>query len=233
LRQRVLVNLCPRPSLIIRFKSPGRPPESPGGPSRPLNRIIRSPGADTAFRRHVQRFPLQRLVPCLVPLGSENLHFHETTVFVTPGAWFLLGSTWFHRQPHSGSRDACSACVQTGVWLNSCFRCQHFRCKCWVRMGRPPATDKSTCVLLGAEKGELIANQLLLQGGGHPTRRCVFQNITTRRCVFQDITRCKGALGMTAARLAHSKKSTRANTHTVPRQKFFPVRRRAPRCWKP
>ena len=39
---------------------------------------------------------------------------------------------------------------------------------------------KSACVLLGAEKGEFIANQLLLQGGGHPTRQCVFQNIA--RC---------------------------------------------------
>ena len=39
---------------------------------------------------------------------------------------------------------------------------------------------QSAYVLLGAEKGELVANQLLLQGGGRQSRQCVFQNIT--RC---------------------------------------------------
>ena len=39
---------------------------------------------------------------------------------------------------------------------------------------------KSACVPLGAEKGDFIASDLLLQGGGHPTRQCVFQSIA--RC---------------------------------------------------
>ena len=43
---------------------------------------------------------------------------------------------------------------------------------------------KSACVLLGGDKGEFIASQLRLQGGGRPSAQCVFQNIA--KCKMSD-----------------------------------------------
>ena len=40
---------------------------------------------------------------------------------------------------------------------------------------------QSARALLGCDKGEFIASKLELQGGGQPTRQCVFQTIKKRK----------------------------------------------------